>query len=84
MPVGGVVTTPIIAQALTDRLHFNTFGGNLVVCAQGNRAGNLQANSLNIGNKILAALNELKKKYKLIGDGRGKGLLLCIESGIDN
>jgi len=50
----------------------------------GQSSGNLQANSLNIGNKILAALNELKKKYKLIGDVRGKGLLLCIESGIDN
>jgi len=50
----------------------------------GQSSGNLQANSLNIGNKILAALNELKKKYKLLGDGLGKGLLLCIESGIDN
>ena len=39
----------------------------------------MQANSLNIGNKILVALNELKEKYKLIGDVRGKGLLLCIE-----
>jgi alanine-glyoxylate transaminase/(R)-3-amino-2-methylpropionate-pyruvate transaminase len=39
----------------------------------------MQANSLNIGNKILAGLNELKEKYKLIGDVRGKGLLLGIE-----
>jgi alanine-glyoxylate transaminase/(R)-3-amino-2-methylpropionate-pyruvate transaminase len=84
-PLGAVVTTPKIAQTLADRLHFNTFGGNPVVCAQGSTVldiierENMQANSLNIGNKILAALDELKEKYKLIGDVRGKGLLLGIE-----
>jgi 4-aminobutyrate aminotransferase-like enzyme len=36
----------------------------------------MQANSLNIGSKILGALHELKEKYKLLGDVRGKGLLL--------
>jgi alanine-glyoxylate transaminase/(R)-3-amino-2-methylpropionate-pyruvate transaminase len=84
-PLGAVVTTPKIARTLADRLHFNTFGGNPVVCAQGSTVldiierENMQANSLNIGNKILAGLNELKEKYKLIGDVRGKGLLLGVE-----
>jgi len=84
-PLGAVVTTPKIARTLADRLHFNTFGGNPVVCAQGSEVldiierTNMQANSLNIGNKILGGLNELKEKYKLIGDVRGKGLLLGIE-----
>jgi alanine-glyoxylate transaminase/(R)-3-amino-2-methylpropionate-pyruvate transaminase len=84
-PLGAVVTTPKIAQALADRLHFNTFGGNPVVCAQGSTVldiidrENMQANSLNLGNKILAGLNELREKYKLIGDVRGKGLLLGVE-----
>ena len=84
-PLGAVVTTPKIARTIADRLHFNTFGGNPVVCAQGStildiiERENMQANSLNIGNKILAGLNELKEKYKLIGDVRGKGLLLGIE-----
>jgi alanine-glyoxylate transaminase / (R)-3-amino-2-methylpropionate-pyruvate transaminase len=84
-PLGAVVTTPKIAQTLTDRLHFNTFGGNPVVCAQGIAVldvierENMQANSLNLGHKILAGLNELKEKHKLIGDIRGKGLLLGIE-----
>jgi alanine-glyoxylate transaminase/(R)-3-amino-2-methylpropionate-pyruvate transaminase len=84
-PLGAVVTTPKIARALADRLHFNTFGGNPVVCAQGSAVldiierENMQANSLNIGNKILGGLNELREKYELIGDVRGKGLLLGIE-----
>jgi alanine-glyoxylate transaminase / (R)-3-amino-2-methylpropionate-pyruvate transaminase len=84
-PLGAVVTTPKIAQTLAERLHFNTFGGNPVVCTQGSAVldvierENMQANSLNLGNKILAGLNELKEKYKLIGDVRGKGLLLGME-----
>src|SRR5437773_10821290 len=84
-PLGAVVTTPEIATTLAQRTHFNTFGGNPVVCAQGMAVlevierEKLQENSLKIGNQILSGLNRLKEKYKLIGDVRGKGLLLGIE-----
>src|SRR5213596_1856314 len=84
-PLGAVVTTPKIAATLEQRTHFNTFGGNPVVCAQGMAVleviehEKLQENSLKIGNQILSGLNRLKEKYELIGDVRGKGLLLGIE-----
>src|ERR1051325_9388180 len=84
-PLGAVVTTPKIAATLAQRLHFNTFGGNPVVCAQGAAVlevidrEKLQANALKIGNQILAGLEGLKAKYDLIGDVRGKGLLLGVE-----
>jgi alanine-glyoxylate transaminase/(R)-3-amino-2-methylpropionate-pyruvate transaminase len=84
-PLGAVVTTPKIADTLAQRLHFNTFGGNPVVCAQGAAVldvidrEKLQANALEIGNRIFAGLEELKAKHNLIGDVRGKGLLLGIE-----
>lgn len=84
-PLGAVVTTPKIAAALAQRTHFNTFGGNPVVCAQGSAVldvidrEKLQANSLKIGNRILTGLNKLKEKHNIIGDVRGKGLLLGIE-----
>lgn len=84
-PLGAVVTTPKIAAALAQRIHFNTFGGNPVVCAQGKAVlevidrEKLQTNSLKIGNRILAGLNKLKEKHNLIGDVRGKGLMLGIE-----
>jgi alanine-glyoxylate transaminase/(R)-3-amino-2-methylpropionate-pyruvate transaminase len=84
-PLGAVVTTHKIASTIAQRLHFNTFGGNPVVCAQGaavldviDREG-LQANALKNGNQILAGLECLKAKHNLIGDVRGKGLLLGIE-----
>jgi alanine-glyoxylate transaminase/(R)-3-amino-2-methylpropionate-pyruvate transaminase len=84
-PLAAVVTTPKIAQTLASRIHFNTFGGNPVVCAQGRAIlgiidrEKLQANSLKIGNKILAGLRELQQKHNIIGDVRGKGLMLGIE-----
>jgi alanine-glyoxylate transaminase / (R)-3-amino-2-methylpropionate-pyruvate transaminase len=84
-PLGAVVTTPKIAAALAQRTHFNTFGGNPVACAQGRaildiiEREKLQENSLTIGNRLLAGLNQLKEKHKLIGDVRGKGLMLGIE-----
>jgi alanine-glyoxylate transaminase/(R)-3-amino-2-methylpropionate-pyruvate transaminase len=84
-PLGAVVTTPKIAATITQRIHFNTFGGNPVVCAQGKAVldvierEKLQENSLKIGNRILNGLNKLKEKHNLIGDVRGKGLMLGIE-----
>jgi len=84
-PLGAVVTTPKIAATLAQRTHFNTFGGNPVACAQGRAVleiierEKLQENSLRIGSRLLAGLNQLKEKHKLIGDVRGKGLMLGIE-----
>src|SRR3982751_3995804 len=84
-PLGAVVTTPKIAATLASRTHFYTFGGNPVVSAQGKAVlevidrEKLQENSLKIGNHLLTGLNELKEKHSLIGDVRGKGLLLGIE-----
>lgn len=84
-PLGAVVTTPKIAATLASRIHFNTFGGNPVVSAQGKAVlevidrEKLQQNSLNIGNHLLDGLSRLKEKHNLIGDVRGKGLMLGIE-----
>ena len=84
-PLGAVVTTPQIAATLQGKIHFNTFGGNPVVSAMGKAVleviekEKLQANALKIGGYILAGLNKLKSKHKIIGDVRGKGLLLGIE-----
>ena len=83
--LGAVVTTPKIAQALASRIHFNTFGGNPVACAQARavlevieREG-LQANSLRIGARLMAGFARLAEKHALIGDIRGLGLMLGVE-----
>lgn len=85
VPLAAVVTTPEIAQALKARIHFNTFGGNPVVSAQGKavlevieREG-LQANSREVGEHLMAGLRRLAGKHDLIGDVRGMGLMIGVE-----
>lgn len=84
-PIGAVVTTPEIAAVMSQKTHFNTYGGNPVSSAIGKAVleviekESLQANSLKLGNRILAGLAKLKEKHAVIGDVRGKGLMLGIE-----
>jgi alanine-glyoxylate transaminase / (R)-3-amino-2-methylpropionate-pyruvate transaminase len=85
VPLAAVVTTPKMAQSLVGKIHFNTFGGNPVVSAVGKAVleviekENLQTNALKVGNHILGGLNKLKAKHKVIGDVRGRGLMVGIE-----
>jgi alanine-glyoxylate transaminase/(R)-3-amino-2-methylpropionate-pyruvate transaminase len=84
-PLAAVVTTPKIAQSLVGKVHFNTFGGNPVATAVGQAVleviekEKLQEHAHHMGSRIKDGLEKLKTKYPLIGDVRGKGLLLGIE-----
>ncbi|MCR6654483.1 MAG: aminotransferase class III-fold pyridoxal phosphate-dependent enzyme [Opitutus sp.] len=84
-PLAAVVTTPQIAAAHAARLHFNTFGGNPVSCAQGRAVldviarEKLQENTLHMGQRLRAGLEKLAAKHTLIGDVRGAGLLAGVE-----
>src|SRR6187401_3086207 len=84
-PLGAVVTTPKIAQALAQRIHFNTFGGNPVVCAQGMAVldvidrEHLQQNALEVGGHLFNRLEGLQRKHDVVGDVRGKGLMVGVE-----
>ncbi|MGH7651278.1 MAG: aspartate aminotransferase family protein [Gemmatimonadaceae bacterium] len=85
VPLGAVTTRMDIAQALTQRTHFNTFGGNPVCMAAGiavldviDEEG-LQENSRIVGKKLKDGLRDLMKHHPLIGDVRGMGLMLGVE-----
>lgn len=84
-PLAAVVTTPEISQALTSRIHFNTFGGNPVCCAIGKAVlevideEGLQANSLTMGGQLHDGLLKLQEKHNIIGEVRGEGLMLGVE-----
>ena len=85
VPLAAGVTTPEIAASLSKRIHFNTFGGNPVVSAVGKAVleiideENLQQNCATLGTHILEGLARLKEKHPIIGDVRGRGLMLGIE-----
>lgn len=84
-PLAAVVTTPEIARSLATRIHFNTFGGNPVVCAQGRAVlrvierEKLQENARVVGARLKAGFEGLARKHALIGDVRGLGLMLGVE-----
>jgi alanine-glyoxylate transaminase/(R)-3-amino-2-methylpropionate-pyruvate transaminase len=84
-PLAAVVTTPEIAQSLASRIHFNTFGGNPVSCAQGRAVlrvienEGLQENSLRVGAHLTNGFHKLAEKHSIIGQVRGLGLMLGVE-----
>jgi len=85
VPLGAVTTRMEIAQALTQRIHFNTFGGNPVCMAAGLAVldvideDGLQENSRVLGKRLKDGIRELAKHHELIGDVRGMGLMLGVE-----
>uniref|UniRef100_A0A3Q3FWP6 Alanine--glyoxylate aminotransferase 2, mitochondrial n=1 Tax=Labrus bergylta TaxID=56723 RepID=A0A3Q3FWP6_9LABR len=84
-PMGAVVTTPEIAASFTKGVHFNTFGGNPVACAIASsvldtiKEDGAQQISLNVGTYLMTQMAELRDKYEIIGDVRGKGLQIGVE-----
>jgi alanine-glyoxylate transaminase/(R)-3-amino-2-methylpropionate-pyruvate transaminase len=84
-PLAAVVTTPEIAAVMTQKVHFNTFGGNPVVSAIGQAVlevieeEKLQASALALGAHLRSGLERLKARHPIIGDIRGRGLMIGIE-----
>ncbi|KAL8224741.1 hypothetical protein R6Q57_017298 [Mikania cordata] len=85
IPLGAVVTTSEIANVLTRRNYFNTFGGNPVSTAAGHAVlkviekEKLQENAHVVGSYLKERLLSLKDKHEIIGDVRGRGLILGVE-----
>jgi diaminobutyrate-2-oxoglutarate transaminase len=65
--------------------HIGTFRGNVIAYAAGNAGlqfmvkNNLAMHSLQAGGLILSMLRELEKDSKIVGQVRGKGLMIGIE-----
>ncbi|EAY88729.1 hypothetical protein OsI_10205 [Oryza sativa Indica Group] len=85
LPLGAVVTTPEIANVLAQKIQFNTFGGN-PVCSVGGLAvlkvldkEKRQAHCADVGSHLVNRLKELQQKHEIIGDVRGRGLMLGVE-----
>jgi alanine-glyoxylate transaminase/(R)-3-amino-2-methylpropionate-pyruvate transaminase len=84
-PLAAVTTRREIAEAITSRIHFNTFGGNPVSMAAGLAVldiideDGLQENCRIVGGRLKAGLTELQTRHRLIGDVRGMGLMLGAE-----
>jgi len=84
-PLACCCTTADIANSMSQRLHFNTYGGNPVSMAQGLATlqvildENIQQRAREIGGYLKEGLLELQSRHEIIGDVRGQGLILGVE-----
>lgn len=85
MPLGAVVAKRDVAEAMADKFLFHTYGANPVACAAGRavlqviREEKLQDNARTVGAALIERLQRLQQKHEIIGDVRGRGLLMAIE-----
>lgn len=85
VPLAAVTTRMEIAKTLTQRIHFNTFGGNPVCMAAGLAVldvideDGLQENSRVLGKRFKEGFAGLARSHSLIGDIRGMGLMIGVE-----
>jgi 4-aminobutyrate aminotransferase / (S)-3-amino-2-methylpropionate transaminase / 5-aminovalerate transaminase len=84
-PLGGFIAREDVADSFKPGDHLSTFGGNPVSCAAGLanieflEKQKLADESLKKGEFLRAEFENLRPKHKLIGEIRGKGLMLGIE-----
>jgi len=83
MPLGATVSQSEVMDWVPGS-HASTFGGNPISCRAALATielleGGLIENAARVGAYLLEKLNELQKRFFLIGDVRGKGLMIGIE-----
>ncbi len=84
LPIGATIAREDV-MTWPGGSHASTFGGNPVSCASGLATINvierekLVERAAALGEKVTKLLNEWKEKYEIVGDVRGKGLMIGIE-----
>ncbi len=83
MPLGAIVAKADIMK-WSPGAHASTFGGNPISCAAALKTvelleKGLVKNSVQMGTRLINGLKKLEKKYKIIGEVRGKGLMIGME-----
>lgn len=84
MPLGATMTRKEIADTWTGG-NISTFGGNPLSAAAGNavvdtiKEENLLENAKVQGARLKEGMKALQQKYKIIGDVRGRGLMVGVE-----
>jgi 4-aminobutyrate aminotransferase-like enzyme len=83
--IGAVLMKSEDADALDGKLYFNTFGGDPMQTAQAKATMDvieeekLIDNAREMGRRLKDGLEQLKQTHALVGDVRGRGLLLGME-----
>jgi alanine-glyoxylate transaminase / (R)-3-amino-2-methylpropionate-pyruvate transaminase len=84
-PLSVVIVRRDIAEAMTDRVFMSTMGSNPVSCAAGRGVlaaiehQGLQENARVVGAHALGLFKELQDRHEVVGDVRGRGLMIGME-----
>lgn len=84
-PIGATLMTSEVAESMKGKMFFNTFGSDPYPAVQAKitmdiiKEEHLIENAQRVGNRLMAGLKDLMKTHLLIGDVRGRGLLLGAE-----
>jgi 4-aminobutyrate aminotransferase len=82
MPIGAFIAKESV-MTWTAGAHGSTFGGNPVSCAAALATLDIVEGLLphvrEMGDRMLAGLRRLQERYQLIGDVRGRGLMIGVE-----
>ncbi len=83
--IGGLVTNDAIAESMRGKIHFNTYGGNPWATMQAAETlailedEKLHERAAKLGEILMGGFRELMASSKIIGDVRGRGLMIGIE-----
>ncbi len=85
IPLGAVVAKRDVAEPMGEKFLFHTYGANPVACAAGRAVlrvleeEKLRENAKRVGKALLDKLIALQDRHEVIGDVRGRGLMLAVE-----
>ena len=84
LPLGVAIASAGVMGSWPAGAHANTFGGNPLSCAAALATikllkERLMANASDVGGRLMAGLRALADKHPLIGDVRGRGLMIGVE-----
>jgi 4-aminobutyrate aminotransferase len=85
LPLGGILARANLMDAWPPAAQGTTFGGNPIACRAGLttlqlvQEQNLLSHALEVGNYIQDQFIAAQKKLPIIGDVRGKGLMVAVE-----
>jgi alanine-glyoxylate transaminase/(R)-3-amino-2-methylpropionate-pyruvate transaminase len=85
IPLGAVVAKRGVAEAMSEKFLFHTYGANPMACAAGRavlqviKQENLIENARKVGAALKTELDALMQRHSIIGDVRGRGFMMAIE-----
>ncbi len=83
--IGAVITKEEVSESLRGKVHFNTYGGNPWATMQAAETlsileeENVLEKAARLGKILLDGLKEVQKNSKIMGDVRGRGLMVGVE-----